>query len=47
MRVTAAALVDYDVEEARVWCVKPLWSWRQTVDVIRRFSEAISSRQDK
>jgi hypothetical protein len=26
--------------------VKPLWSWRQTVDVTRRFSDAISLRHE-
>jgi hypothetical protein len=26
------------------WCVNPLWSWRQTVDVMSRFSEDTGAR---
>ena len=28
------------------WCVKPLWSWRHTVDVMSRLSDDTGARQD-
>jgi hypothetical protein len=29
------------------WCVKPLWSCRQTVDVISRFNDETGARQGR
>ena len=44
MRVTAGLLVTTTSRKPGSWCVKPLWSWRQTVEVISRFSEDTGAR---
>src|SRR5262249_60015151 len=47
MRVTAALLFSTTSRNPGSWCVKPLWSWRQTVEVIRRFKDAIFCRHER
>ena len=47
MRVTSALLFTTTSRKPGSWCVKPLWSWRQTVDVINRFNEEMFSRHGR
>ena len=45
MRVTVGLLLVTTSMKPGSWCVKPLWSWRQTVEDSRIFSEATGARQ--
>jgi hypothetical protein len=45
MRTTLAFLFATWSMKPGSWWLKPLWSWRQTCDVSRMFSEAIGRRQ--
>ena len=42
MRVTVALLFTTTSRKPGSWCVKPLWSCRQTVEVISRFTRQMS-----
>ena len=44
MRVTVGLLLTTTSRKPGSWWVKPLWSWRQTVEVISRLSEETGAR---
>ena len=45
MRQTSGLLLSTTSRKPGSWCVKPLWSCRQTVEVMSRLSEEIGRRQ--
>ena len=47
MRVTAALLFTTTSRKPGSWWVNPLWSCRQTVEVMSRFSDAIFARHGR
>ena len=46
MRVTSALLFTTMSRKPGSWCVNPLWSCRQTVEVMSRFSDGTFARHE-